>query len=345
MTDNIKTETSHVANIIILQGGDRLSIEEEIAAVINEVGQDGFSQLNTSRLDGSVINFNEISMQLNFLPLGGMKRVVILDNAVEAIGKKGASDWLKGILSNFSPSTLLVLILEDKKKYKNGSMVWEVFGPEHWLRKIINQFSGGTRWVEFPLPSYREMPDWIIKEAKKQDGNFHPQAAVQLSKLIGNDLFQARREIEKAIFYAGDDKQVSADIVRLLCPSTKEESVFDLVDAVGQRNGKLAFKLLHEMSTESPIQYIFTMLVRQVRLLIITKEVLLHGGSERDVMAACRLHHTFIIKKLINQARRFNIENLEDFYRSLDHLDEDSKIGRENLDAALDRLVAYITVI
>jgi hypothetical protein len=56
------------------------------------------------------------------LPLGGNKRIVILDNALETIGKKGAQDWLQDILSNFSPTTMLVLILEDEKKFRKNAM-------------------------------------------------------------------------------------------------------------------------------------------------------------------------------------------------------------------------------
>jgi len=342
LTVKKESVSSHLADIIILQGDDRLLIEEEIAAIIEEVGRDAFSKLNTTRLDGSALNYDEISMQLNMFPLGGNKRIVILDDALETIEKKDAQDWLQAVLSNFSPAAVLVLILEDMKIFKKGAMGWEVVGAKHWLRKMTDHFSGDANWVEFPLPTYREMPDWIMKEAEKQGGVFHPRAAVELSRLVGNNLFQARQEIEKAIFYIGDDKQVGADVVRLLCASTKEESVFALVDAVGLRNGKLALKLLHELSAEMPIQRILSMLARQIRLLIITKEALTEGGGEKEVIAACKLRHVFIAKKLINQARHFSIEALEDIYRTFDRMDEDSKVGCVTLDAALDGLIASV---
>ncbi|MCD6576868.1 MAG: DNA polymerase III subunit delta, partial [Anaerolineaceae bacterium] len=301
MIINKETVSSHLADIIVLLGNDRLSIEEKIRAITEEGGQDAFSELNINRIDGSVLNFNEISLQLNMLPLGGRKRIVILDSALEIIKKKGAQDWLQEILSNFSPTTILVLILDDEKIFQKSKMVWNVVGDEHWLRKMIKHFSGDAYWIEFSLPSNQKMPDWIMKEAEKQGGSFNLRAAVELSRLVGNDLFQAKKEIEKAILYVGDDKKVSADVVRLLCASSKEESVFALVDAIGQRNGKLALNLLRELNIEMPIQYTFSMLVRQIRLLILAKEALMEGGGEKSVMAACRLRHTFIAKKLISQ--------------------------------------------
>lgn len=341
---NIKegSAPAHIANLIILQGDDRLSIEKEIAALPQEVGQDVFSGLNKIHLDGSTLNFKEVSMQLKVLPLGGKKRIVILDRAQEVIGKKDAQDWLNDELSNPTPTSILVLILEDEKKYKKGTMVWEVIGDNHWLQKTFNQFSGNACWIEMPLPSYREMPEWIRKEAERQGGSFHPRAAVELSRLVGNDLFQVRQEISKAISYVGNDKQVNADVVRLLCSSTKEESVFALVDAIGQRDGKLAFKLFHRISEEMPIQYIFSMLSRQIRLLILAKEALVNNEGEKGVMAYCKLRHTFIAKKLINQTRHFSTKELEDIYRSCDQMDEDTKVGRVILDVALERLIAGV---
>jgi len=320
-----------------------MAIKERIAEFSEEIGDDAFLDLNTSRLDGAVLSFQEIITQLNIFPLGGSKRVVILDNAAEKFSKKNTEKWLVPVLDNLSSSVLFVVILFDKKKYKQGSMVWESFGEKHWLRKVVERYSEKTVWVDYPLPSLREMPGWINEEVVRQGGNFHPQAAIELARMAGNDLYQARHEVEKAISYVGEGKQVKPADIRLLCAATKEETLFRLVDAVGQRDGKLAFKLLKELSVETPIQYIFSMLVRQIRLLILTKEALAGGGGEKDVRAACSNTPAFVVKKLISQSRKFKIDTLEDVYRKLDRIDEDCKIGRVSLDVSLEGLIARIT--
>lgn len=344
LTGKQKPNSIPPSKIIILIGDDRLSVEEQIKDINDVVGEGPLSELNYARLDGSTLNFKEISMQLNIFPLGGGKRIVVLDNASEIIGRKGAQEWLKNLLTSVSPTTLLILILEDEKKYVSGSMIWKTFSSKHWLKKLSDQFSGDMHWVELPLPSERKMPEWILKEAEDQGGKFHPRAAVELSRLVGNDLFQARQEIEKAILYVGDENQVGIDDVRLLCAASQEEDVFALVDAVGLRNGKLAISMLNKLSKDMPIQYLFSMLVRQVRLLILAKESILGGGGEQDVLSACGLRHTFIAKKLISQASHFRIEALEDIYRELDRIDEEGKTGHLTLDAALDGLIAEIAV-
>ena len=91
------------------------------------------------------------------------------------------------------------------------------------------------------------------------------------------------------------------------------------------------------------IQYIFSMLVRQIRLLILAKEAISWGGGEKEVFSACGIRHTFLAKKLINQSRHFSLDALDDIYRELDRIDEGGKIGRLSMEAALDKLVAEIT--
>lgn len=342
LAEEASNQTSSL-KIIILIGNDRLSIEERIKEIVRKNDESSFADLNKSHLDGSELNFNDISMQLNMFPLGGGKRIVVLDNAAEIIGKKGAKEWMQKTLENMSSTSLLILILEDEKKYINGSMTWLKYSSAHWLRKLSKQFPGDICWIKLELPSDTNMPNWIIKEAERQNANIHPKAAAELSRLVGNDLFQARQEIEKAVLYVGDNKQVEIDDVRLLCAASQDDTIFSLVDAVGMRNGKLALSILTELNRNMQIQYLFSMLVRQFRLLILAKEAVLNGWGEKGVTSACEISHSFVVKKLINQVRHYDMETLEEVYRKLDRIDEEAKNGRLSLEAALDGLIAEIT--
>ena len=343
LSENQISKTAVASKIVILIGDDRLTVEKKITTLFDIDLDHPFSELNTTRLDASATDFNDISMQLNMFPLGGGKRIVILDNAVDVLNKKGAKEWLDSVLVSFSPTTMLVMLIEDKWKYKNQKWDWETISSNHWLRKLSSQFSGDLTWFDIKLPSEKEMPAWIQKEANDQGGEFDPKAAVELSRLVGNDLFQVRQEIEKCVMYVGPGKRVGADDVRLLCAASHEDDIFALVDAIGTRNGKLAISLLNKLNIDMPIQFIFSMMVRQIRLLILAKESLLSGGKEKEIMTACDTRFAFVAKKLTNQARHFEMGTLEEIYRELDQIDEHAKMGNLSLDASLDRLIAKIS--
>jgi DNA polymerase-3 subunit delta len=97
--------------------------------------------------------------------------------------------------------------------------------------------------------------------------------------------------------------------------------------------------LLLETSDFIPI---FSMIIRQFRLLIQAKEILDEGGTERDI--ASRLHlHPFVARNLIPQAKKFDLAGLESIYHHLLEIDVDNKTGEMPGEVALDVMIAQLT--
>ena len=330
------------ADIYVLQGDDELSIQETIHSLVERVDSGVFAGMNSVRLDGRAEQRGEMANHINMLPLGGSKRLVVVDYALEALKAKADQEWLAKTVKSMPEATMLVLVITDSKKFKSGEMAWQAAGKSHWLRKALKDSGKSVEWVEKPLPSLREMPEWIMNETLSQGANFDRRAAAELANLVGNDLFQARQEIGKALSYCGRDETITRDVVRLLCSQSREDDIFDLVDAVGQRDARKALGFLRALMQDQPIQYIFTMLVRQARLLIMVREVMDEGGGEKDVIAACGVA-PFVARKLIDQCRRFSMRELESIYRRLDGMDETFKTGTATLDVELEMLVAELS--
>lgn len=330
------------AEIIVLQGDDELSIQEIIQELMQRCDADGFGQMNAVRLDGRSAQRGEIATALSILPLGAEKRLVVLEHALAAAKGGDGHTWLSDLMKGMPSSSILVLVVQDTQKYANGHMQWLEVGEKHWLRKAVRESGHGSAWLEKLLPSMRDMPAWIMQEAEKQGARFEQAAALELANLIGVDLFQARQEISKALSFVGAGEIVTCDVVRLLCSQTREEDIFALVDALGRRDAKQALRLLNALSAVQPVLYIFSMVVRQIRLLLMAREVRAEGGGENEIASACQVK-PFVAHKLQEQCARFSAGELEGIYRQLDQLDEDSKTGRASLDVGLEMLVARIS--
>jgi len=328
-------------NIIVLHGDDKLEAGEWISRITNDA--EGFADLNTSRINAKESSPNDIIAQLRMFPLGSGKRKVIVDFAQEILKTKNDQKWLDAVLKDVPDTTQLVLILDDEMKFQRGQIDWVKYPKSHWVRKALNEYSGVTYWQELPLPDAKRMPSWIADKAKSMGGDFHPSAAHALATLVGNDLFQAQLEIDKAIAYAGEGNQVKADDIRLLCAASKEEDMYALVDAVGQRDGKTAIRLYQRLRIDIPAQVLFSMLVRQVRLLLQTRLVLDQTGPVKEVVEVCDLNSEWLAKKYINQAKRFETSELEMVYSQLDRIDEGSKIGNLSIDAAIETFLIKLT--
>lgn len=326
------------AELIVLQGDDDLSIEEAIRELMARCDAGGFGQMNTQRLDGRSAKREELATALSMLPLGAEQRLVVLDHALAMTKGKDGQVWLQQLIKGMPASAVLVLVLPDAQKYAGGRMQWQEAGENHWLRKVIKESGRSTAWLDRPLPSMRDMPQWIMQEASRQGVRFEQEAALELANLIGVDLFQVRQEVSKALSYVGAGERVTREVVRLLGSQTREEDIFALVDALGRRDAKLALRLLQALTAVQPVPYVFSMVVRQVRLLLIARDMRAQGGGENEITTACGVH-PFVARKLQEQCARFSAGELERFYRQLDELDEDSKTGRASLEVGLENLV------
>ncbi len=336
------TQTKPGADIYILQGDDDLSIRDYLNDLFARLRAENVGGLDIEELDGQTTSLAVLKQALNSLSLLSPQRVVVLAQALEVFKKKEDGPWLTDTLKQLPTTTRLVLLIPDSQRYFRGEMIWQKVTARHWLHASLADSGRQMEWVQKPLPSQREMPTWIMTEVARQGGRFDGRAAAELANLVGSNLFQARQEIAKAISYVGPDGIVSREDVRLLCSQSREEDIFEMVDAVGGRNAQRALSLLQRLLQDLPAQYIYTMLARQVRLLIMARDLLDEGGNQEALAARAGLH-AFVAKKAMTQARHFSMGELEDLYAQLDRMDEDAKTGTVTLEVAMEALVAEIS--
>jgi DNA polymerase-3 subunit delta len=110
----------------------------------------------------------------------------------------------------------------------------------------------------------------------------------------------------------------------------------------GTRNAQRALSLLERLLEDLPAQYIFSMLARQVRLLIMAREVLDGGGNDKELACARRMH-AFVASKAMTQCRHFSLLELEALYSRLDRMDEDAKTGNATLEVEMETLIAELS--
>ena len=338
------------AVVYVLLGNDELYFKDYLNALAGQIRAGNAAQLEIVNLDGRMLERSALTQALNALSLFSPTRLVVLDQALDALPRKEDGDWLTKTLKQIPENTLLVLVVPDEQRFDSGrkKWVWEKVGESHWLRASLTECGKQVAWVEKLLPKLNEMPGWIAAEARKQAGGdqkrepFDGRAAAELANLVGNNLFQARQEIAKALSYVGPQGTVTKEDVRLLCSQSREEDIFDMVDAVGARNAQRALSLLERLLQDLPAQYIFSMLARQVRLLVMAREVLDGGGNDKELATRAHLHG-FVAGKAMTQCRHFSMGELEELYSRLDRMDEDSKTGNATLEVAMESLIAELT--
>jgi DNA polymerase-3 subunit delta len=123
-------------------------------------------------------------------------------------------------------------------------------------------------------------------------------------------------------------------------PYLQDAVIFDMVDALGRRDGRAAAQTLHRLldAGDHPLA-LLGMIVRQFRLLIQVEELKTGGATPQDIAQTLKIH-PFPARKLYNQVTNFTAMQLEKVYRYLLDTDVAIKTGKIEAEVALDLLVA-----
>ena len=191
---------------------------------------------------------------------------------------------------------------------------------------------------KFDFLSGQKLKDWVRKEFSGYGSKITPEAENLLIIFCGSDLWRLSGEINKLVFYKNKNQATEED-VRLLIRSNVEADIFKTIDAIGQKDKKLALDCIkkHLEKGDSSL-YIFSMINYQFRNLILAKSF----GSFSPELARASGMHPYVAKKASYQAFQFTWQELKKIYQKLFSLDLRIKTGEIASDSAIEIFISEI---
>lgn len=330
----------------LLHGLDDFAAGEFLAKLQAGLGDPSLVSLNTTQFDGRAVTLADIQAACGALPFLTEQRLVIVDGWLTRLlsrtegeaedgdtGRGGSAKEALAALAAYVaelPDTAC-LVLTEKRELPEKNPVLRAAAGQPWA--VVRKFE---------LPKGEELVKWIMARAKAEGGTFTREAAQALAE-AEHEPRALDSEVAKLVTYAGLRRPVEVADVQALTPAGSEARVFDFVDHLGQRQGRLALRELHGLLDQEEPLYVLGMIVRQFRLILQAKELLEGGRGERDVAQALGLH-PFPAGKVCAQARPYGRAALERVYHRLLACDVEIKTGRAEPAAALDILVAELTL-
>jgi DNA polymerase-3 subunit delta len=326
--------------VYVFHGDDEFAINQAVDSLISALGDSTTAELNTTRLEGTASE-SDIFNAAAAMPFLAERRLVIVGSPLARLGNKNAQTKFTAMLASLPPTAAVVLTITDQQKWRQGAWVWETLHEKHWLNVWCaeNKLRGYIK--AFGLPQTGAMPRWIQSKAEELGGKFENDAAEELVTLLENNTRVATQEIIKLLTYVNGERPVNAADVRALTAYKAEADVFELVDAMGARSRQNSLHVLHRLLEEEDEQAIFPMVVRQFRLLVQTRDLLDAGQGVDQIQSALKTH-SFVAKKLVEQARRFTLPQLKSLYRELVQIDIAAKRSETSLSLALDLFISQL---
>lgn len=329
--------------VYLLNGDDEYAIARFVDELERKLGDPATASMNTTRLDGNTFNLDQLASIANALPFLASRRLVILTHPLARLSGPGAKDAQTKFTDQLEkvPATTALVLVEnrlltsDKDRKK---------GKTHWLESWALKHKEKVLLRSYPAPKGAEMVKRIQDAAQKAGGQISYDAAGLLAALVDNDPRLADQEIEKLLAYVNYKRPIEFDDVQTLTADTGQGDIFALVDALSNRDGRQAMAMLQRLLEYQDYYAIFGMIVRQFRLLIQAREVLDHGGQKEDIQRQLN-QHPYVAEKLLGQAHRFALPELERVYHRLVEIDEAVKTSQMPERLALETFVSAFTTL
>lgn len=319
--------------LYLLHGPETFLRDEAIAKLEARVGDPAMADLNVIRLQGRSLSVPELIHVCDAIPFLSERRLVIVDGLAGRMSgrsaPKGLLEALTAYLPNLPDSTDLVFIEE------------ELLRSSHKLLKLVEQCGGRTK--AFAQLKGRALENWVGRWTKAHGCRIEPRAVHELTTYVGNNLRLLAIELQKLGTYVGAEGVIRVQDVQKLVSYVREESIFDLVDALGQRNGAKAIKLFHQLLDEGKeALFVFAMIVRQFRMIMQAKSLSAQHAPLPQVMKAMGIRHRFIVDKMMQQASNFELARLQAIYHDLQRIDVQIKTGQIEAELALDVFMVQV---
>ncbi len=318
----------------VLHGSDEFSLRQQVRSLRAAMGDPATAEMNTSVLDGKNTSAAQVLSAARAMPFLSDKRLVIVEGMLSWLARKGAGKTGKAELEELAAG------LDDLPPHARIVFVeTDTLSDKHPIVVAAKTLPGGFHKLFGPPPN---LAAWIRGHAREVYGvDVEPQAAAALAAIIDNDLRAADNEIAKLATYVNGERPITVEDLKLLTTYAAEPDVFEMVDAIGRRDGQTAIRLMHRLLAQDDPLRLFGMIVRQFRLLILAREHLNAGGAPGSLGQAIGVH-PFVAKKLSEQVRAFSMEQLDAIYHHLLDTDLGIKTGKVDGALALDLLIAGI---
>lgn len=307
----------------LLMGKEKYLIEDVVKKVVNTYINESFIDINYSRIDGKDITLEDLKEVCETLPFMSDRRVVILDNISLFLSNNDSfKDDIYKYIENLGEFIILVIIdsSNDIKK----------------TMKIYKNLSKDKRVYEFGKLVGVDLNNWIKHQAKLNDKiinnseiNYFIQKSSYNSRNVDVNLYELKNELLKVVDYS-KNKEISKEDINEVLRDPIDTNIFELLDSITRLDTQRALNLFNEIyMTDEPIQRMFYMITRQVRL-IFSYKLYINRGYSPSLMQKKMKIGSYEFGKVKNQSNNFSINKLSRIMKELLLIDIDMKTSSKD---------------
>lgn len=313
--------------VFVFFGDEAFFIHEALSAVKANVLKDCDPTLALIEFSGNETSGGVIFDELRTMPFFSSKsKLVVVEEADDFI-EKNREILEKYILAPASHAKLVLICNKWDKRTKLSTLVDKV-GISIECKKLKEH----------------SLPNWVQTHARHYKKEITVLAAQRLVDDVGNNLAILDKHLEKLSIYQSGKTTIDERDVDALVGVDRSRTIFELTDAVAQRDVALALKVLSQMLThgEDSVR-IISLLAWQIKRLWRAKQMLNQGGSEQKVASELQII-PFFAKRFFEQVKLYTEKDLVKNHALLLETDVKSKTSSLSTQLLLELLVYKLCV-
>lgn len=311
--------------LVYLCGKERFLIDRATEAIKAAMLQPATREFNYDVLHAKEAGVPKILACVRTLPMMAKRRLVLVRDADEL-----SADELAGLLRYLEapvPEACLCFVA-DKADLR---------------LKFFTAFKKHGLLLKLDPLTERQLPAFVEGEARRLKVALQPGAAARIAEEIGPDLGQLVDALERLSCYVAAGAPIRIADVEEVVATTRQHSVFELIDAVGAGDRSAALSLLGGMmALREPALRLLAMLARHVRQLWQTRDLLSQGRPGMGDVASALGVLPFIATKLMDQARRLSPGRVTAMHEAIYQVDRALKMSKLDDERLMEQLVLQL---
>ena len=316
-----------------IYGDDEFLVKEKINSIKRKIEPNELLDSNLSDLEGKEISLDLLIANATAVPFLSNRRIVIARYWLGEFQRRPGSSKVKNL-----ELQKLIKFLENIPESTDLIFVENQFLTRSNLSKLVNE---KFEVLKCNGPNYASLFQWIQARANSYHILIEPAAIRLLGDSIGLNTRLLVNELHKLNIYCRDQKITKFD-VELLVASSKESSIFQIIDSILERNLNLAISKSHMILDQgADIGLILFMLARQIRLITLAKYLKKKNISNSQYSNRLGVHG-YALEKTIKQELLFSESQLDKIQSKILEIEILVKSSNLNQRLLTDRLIYEI---
>lgn len=290
----------------LLYGEERYLIHMYRDKLKKALNPDG-DTMNYAAYEGKNTDTEELISLADTLPFFADRRLIVVENSGFF---KTANDRLADYIKTLGDTVVFVFVEDEVDK--RGRMY-----------KAVKEKG---QVVEFKKQDEAVLRKWILGKIRREEKQISEGALMVFLTKVGQDMENIESELEKLLCYTYERPAVTAEDVEAICTARIQNKIFEMVDAIGNKDQKKAMELYYDLLIlKEPPMKILALLARQFLILLQIKEL---PGVDRATIASKVGLPPFAVGKNTVQAKQFKRSQLREALSDCAEYEEAVKTGR-----------------